>query len=135
MSDKFVQVAPDSTGKLIQTFENTVNAQTVEAQAVVTVDTTGVAAVAGRGSNLVAGSQVTASGTAGTLAIARPTRKSCLFRNLDSSLSVYIGPATVTSANGMILKAGESIPVTAVILWQVIAPSGSPVVAVMDEYD
>ncbi len=43
MSDSLVQVAPDSTGKKIQTFENTVNAQTVEAQAVVVVDPSGSA--------------------------------------------------------------------------------------------
>ncbi len=40
MSDAYVQVAPDSTGKKIQTFEGTVSAQTVEAQSVVIVDST-----------------------------------------------------------------------------------------------
>jgi ubiquinone biosynthesis protein UbiJ len=37
-----VQVAPDSTGKKIQTFENTISTNVVEAQAVVPVDSTGV---------------------------------------------------------------------------------------------
>jgi len=41
MADSFIQVAPDSTGKKMQTYENTVSAQTVEAEAVVLVDTTG----------------------------------------------------------------------------------------------
>lgn len=40
MSDSFVQVAPDSSGKKIQTFEGTVSAETVEAQSVVLVDET-----------------------------------------------------------------------------------------------
>lgn len=82
-----------------------------------------------------ANSQVTASTTAGTLIVARATRRGCLIRNLDAAISVYIGAATVTSSNGMILTAGESVVVSGVTLYQVIAASGSPVVAVMDEYD
>lgn len=42
MADQFVQVVPDSTGKKIQVFENVVNTQTVEAQAIVPVSNTGV---------------------------------------------------------------------------------------------
>ena len=82
-----------------------------------------------------ANSQVTTSTTAGTLIIARGTRTSCLIRNLDATISVYIGSATVTSANGMLLKAGESVVVTDKTLLQVIAASGAPVVAVFDEYN
>lgn len=82
----------------------------------------------------LANGQVTATTTAGTLVIARPTRTSVLFRNLDSSISVYIGKATVTSSTGTLLKAGESWPVTYVGLWQVIAVSGTPVVSYADEY-
>ncbi len=41
MADAYVQVAPDSTGKKIQTFENTVSGNIVEAQAVVLVDSAG----------------------------------------------------------------------------------------------
>jgi hypothetical protein len=41
MSDFYVQVATDGSGKKIQTYENTVNSQTVEAQAIVLVDSTG----------------------------------------------------------------------------------------------
>lgn len=82
-----------------------------------------------------ANSQVTASTTAGTLIVARATRRGCLIRNLDATISVYIGAATVTSSNGMLLKAGESVVVSGVTLYQVIAASGSPVVAVIDEYD
>lgn len=80
-------------------------------------------------------SQVATSTVAATLAIARPTRVGLLVRNLDTSISVYIGPATVTSGNGMLLKAGESVVVTAVTLWQVIAASSTPNVAICDEYN
>jgi len=41
MADSYIQVAPDSTGKKMQTFENTVSAQTVHAEAVTNVDSTG----------------------------------------------------------------------------------------------
>lgn len=41
MSDNYVQVQLDGTGKKIQTFENVVNTQPVEAQAVVAVTTAG----------------------------------------------------------------------------------------------
>jgi hypothetical protein len=41
MADLYVQVATDGAGKKIQTYENAVNAQTVEAQAVVPVTTAG----------------------------------------------------------------------------------------------
>lgn len=100
-----------------------------------------ISAIGGGGSGSTAGaaheanSQVTASTSAGTLVIARPTRRTCLVRNTDAAINVYIGGATVTNANGMILKPGESTVITAVTLWQVIAASGSPVVAVVDEYD
>jgi hypothetical protein len=41
MADSYVAVAPDSTGKKLQTYENTISSQTVEAEAIVLVDTTG----------------------------------------------------------------------------------------------
>lgn len=86
------------------------------------------------GANTVASAQVTASAVAGTLAAARSTRRQVTFKNIDSSNTVWIGPATVTALNGQQLLAGESITVTGTILWQVIAPSGSPIVCVTDEY-
>lgn len=93
-----------------------------------------ISASAGGAAN-VANSQVATSTTAATLAIARATRVGLLIRNLDTSISVYIGKATVTSSNGMLLKAGESVVVTNVGLWQVIAASGTPTVAIVDEYN
>ncbi len=41
MADSFIQVAPDSTGKQLQTYVNTISAQPVHAEAVVLVDSTG----------------------------------------------------------------------------------------------
>ncbi len=42
MADSFIQVAPDSTGKQLQTYLNTISAQPVHAEAVVLVDSVGV---------------------------------------------------------------------------------------------
>jgi hypothetical protein len=82
----------------------------------------------------VAVSQVTATTTAGTLAGARATRRSLVIKNTDAAITVYVGPATVTSGNGMPVKAGESLAVSWVGLVQVISASGSPVIALWDEY-
>jgi hypothetical protein len=83
----------------------------------------------------VANGQVTSSTTAGTLVIARPTRRSCLIKNTDPTLTVYVGKATVTSGNGMPLLAGQSVVINDQALVQVIAASGTPIVAYLDEYD
>ena len=77
--------------------------------------------------------QVTTSTTAGTLVAANVNRYKLTVKNKDATITVYIGPATVTSANGVELKAGESRVLKAGILWQVIAASGTPVVDYVDE--
>lgn len=41
MADSFIQVAPDSTGKKMQTYGNVISGNVVEAEAVVLVDSTG----------------------------------------------------------------------------------------------
>lgn len=43
MANSYIAVAPDSTGKKLQTFENTIGGNVVEAEAVALVDTTGTA--------------------------------------------------------------------------------------------
>ncbi len=80
-------------------------------------------------------SQVAASGSAATLIAARATRRKALLRNLDTALSFYIGVATVTSANGMLVQALESIVWESPLLCQIIAPSGAPICAIIDYYD
>ena len=82
-----------------------------------------------------ANGQVSASTTAATLVVANPTRRSVLIRNLDATITVYVGAATVTAANGMPLKAGESVSVDTSQLIQVLAASGTPTVAWFQTYD
>lgn len=134
----FVRLQPDSTGKKIGTFEVVVGPDTVELQAVVLVDSTGAeisAVSSNRGAANLAISNGTASTSAATLVVARPTRRSMLIRNLDPTITVYVGPATVTAANGFPILAGENLPFTWVGLFQIIAASGTPAYSVADEYD
>ncbi len=82
----------------------------------------------------IASGQVTA-GAAATLVAARATRRCVTILNTDALLSIYIGPATVTSGNGMLIKAGVQVRIETTALIQVPAASGSPVVTYMEEYD
>jgi hypothetical protein len=43
MANSYIQVAPDSTGKKLQTFENTIGGNVVEAEAITLVDASGAA--------------------------------------------------------------------------------------------
>lgn len=83
----------------------------------------------------VASAHVTASVTAGTLVAANATRRSVVCQNLDTTITVWVGPATVTTSNGIRLQPGQSVSIDSTALIQVIAESGSPVVAEMETYD
>jgi hypothetical protein len=139
MADSFIAVAPDSTGKKLQTYKNTIGADEVHSEAVTLSTSAGVEIttlpVKITGAATMANGQVTASTSAATLVASRATRRSVTIRNTDTSISVYIGIAAVTAGNGMLLKPGESISIDFTGLIQVIAASGSPVVAYMETYD
>src|SRR3989442_14900970 len=83
----------------------------------------------------IANGQVTAGVAAATLLAARPTRHAVLIKNLDAAITVYVGAATVTTANGMPLKPGESISIDWTGLIQGIAASGTPKLAYLETYD
>lgn len=107
---------------IIDNFPGTVNIGNT-----VTVKPTGAANTAN--------GQVTASTTAATLKAANATRRSISIVNTDTAITVYVGIATVTTGNGFPLKAGQSISIDNIGLIQVIAASGSPVVAYLETYD
>lgn len=62
MSNAYIQISPDSSGKKVQTFENVVGGQTVEATAVTLVNASGVAV--GGGASLPITYQLGASNSA-----------------------------------------------------------------------
>ena len=83
----------------------------------------------------VATGNVTA-GAAATLVAARATRRTVTIVNNDALLSVYIGPPTVSAANGLLIRAAAPpITLATTALIQVFAPSGSPVVSFCEVYD
>ncbi len=75
------------------------------------------------------------SSTATLIVVARPTRRTVVIRNSDTSLSMYVGELGVTSSTGMLVKASESIPYTFVGALYAISASGAPVSYAADEYD
>lgn len=87
------------------------------------------------GAPYFANGQITAGAASGQLVPARETRRSVLIRNLDSSNSAYIGRATVTSSNGMLLKAGESVSVDTTAAINCIRATSDVVLAYLETYD
>lgn len=158
MANAYVQVATDGTGKKMQTFQNTISGNDVQSEAVTLVDSSGnyiatlpVSLASNINVNVSAGSnvgistftgaanmfngQIAATTTPATLVAARATRRSVTIRNINTSISVYVGLATVSSSNGMLLRAGDSISVDYVGLIQVVAGSNSPNVSFLETYD
>lgn len=127
---------PVYTGGLAVTSSTYSPAYTAGDAAALAVDkTTGALITSKIGGKTLANGQVATSGTAGTLVAANLTRRSVTVKNLDTTITVYIGVATVSAANGMPLKAGESISVDTTALIQVIAASGTPTVAYLEVSD
>lgn len=92
-------------------------------------------------SSLGAGSEITTfhqtlSGTAAEVSAFDARRTSILIRNLDTSISIYVGKSTVTTSSGtggILVKAGESITINSSAEIYAIAASGTPVIAVFIE--
>lgn len=82
-----------------------------------------------------ANGQVTTSTTEDTLLAARATRRKVIFKNLDTTDSVYIGAATVTASNGYKLGPGQEITLEITTLIQAIASANSPIVSYIEIYD
>lgn len=99
---------------------------------------TGVAAHVQRvteiGATAVAAGQATPTNSAGTIVSARDTRKAVIFVN-HGTLDVYIGPATVTTSNGMKLPAGSAIKLFTTVALQGITQSGTGAIHYIEEYD
>lgn len=89
-----------------------------------------------QGSTAIATGQVVVTTTAATLVAARDTRKRLIIRN-NSSCDCWIGPATVTTANGFRVEVGCSLTLYTTALVQAIIASGTMVgdVDYVEEYD
>lgn len=87
------------------------------------------------GAASMANGQVALSTTAATLVAARATRRRVIIRNTHASINIYVGIATVTSSNGMLIPPGAELTLETTALVQGIAASGSPVASYIEEYD
>jgi hypothetical protein len=86
------------------------------------------------GSATLANGQVAPTATAATLLAARDTRKRVTFLNAGT-VDVYIGIATVTTANGFKLVPGSAMMVYTTALLQAITASGTGAIHYIEEYD
>jgi len=113
------------SGTAVSTDERTINATTVHVQRVNDI-----------GSSAIANGQVNISNSAATLLAARDTRKRVTFVN-RMPVAVFIGIATVTTANGFQLDPGAAITLhtTALIQGITAASTSSVYVHYIEEYD
>ena len=89
------------------------------------------------GSDQVAVSQAATATTAGGTQVlaAKNTRTRAVFKNLDTSITIYLGTGTVSSSTGIPLLAGESIALHTKGAIKALSASGTPSLAIVDEYD
>ena len=111
------------SGTHIATDERTINSTAVQVQRVVD-----------QGSTALANGQVAPTSSAATLVAARDTRKRVVLLN-TGSVTVWVGIATVTSANGFPLVPGSSLTLYTQALVQAITASGTGAIAYIEEYD
>lgn len=139
MADSYIQVAADGVGKKLQTYKNTIGVDEVHSEAVTLSTSAGVEITTLptkiTGAATMANGQVTLSNTAGNIVGARATRRSVTIFNTDSSITGYIGIATVTTENGLPLGPKQSISIDFTGAIQGIVSSGSPVFAYVETYD
>lgn len=106
MSDDVAITA--GSGTTVGADERTINAVAVKVQRVVS-----------EGGTAFATGQVTPTASAATLLAARETRKDVTFVN-GTNMTIYIGPATVTTANGLAIPPGAGITIRTTALLQVV---------------
>lgn len=114
------------SGTTIGADERTINSVAVKVQRVVV-----------EGGTAIATGQVTPTASAATLLAARETRKDMTFYN-GTNMTVYIGPASVTTANGLALIPGAGITIRSTALIQNIVATITGltgVVSYIETYD
>lgn len=85
--------------------------------------------------SILANGQVTAGSASAALVAVNPTRRSVVIRNTDGANSAYIGTGTVSSGNGFLLKAGESLSLDTTAAINCIRDSSDVVLAYLELKD
>ncbi len=113
------------SGTTVATDERTINSIAAQVQR-----------VDEQGSTAIGTSQVTPTTSAATLIAARDTRKRLILTN-NGSVDCWVGPATVTTANGFKLAVGYTLTLYTTALVQAIISTGTMtgVVSIAEEYD
>jgi hypothetical protein len=78
--------------------------------------------------------QAATSTTSAQAIAARAGRRRLLIKNIDSSITIYIGIGTVTSSTGMPLLAGESVALETNAAVNALSASGTPSLAYIEEF-
>lgn len=78
----------------------------------------------------------TATTSGGTQVLAaKDSRVRAVFKNIDASITIYLGTGTVSASTGIPLLAGESIALYTRAAVKALSASGTPSLAIVDEYD
>lgn len=85
-------------------------------------------------STAIAVNQVATSTTSAEAVAARKSRYRVILKNIDSSITIYIGTGTVTATNSIPLLAGESVALETSAAVNALAASGTPSLAYAEEY-
>ena len=86
------------------------------------------------GAPSIANGQVATSTTSAELVAARKGRSRIVIKNLDASITVYVGTGTVATNTGMPVLAGESIALYTAAAINGRSASGTPSIAYVEEY-
>lgn len=111
------------SGTTVATDERTINSASVHVQR-----------VDEQGATAIASGQVAPTNSAATVVAARETRKRVVLVN-HGTVDVYVGPATVTSSNGLKIAPGAALTLYTTALIQGITASGTGAVHYVEEYD
>lgn len=84
-------------------------------------------------SGTIATSQVAPTSSAATLIAARTGRRRVTFLNYGA-VAVTVGPATVTTANGITIDPGASLTANSAALFQAITAAGTGAIHILEEY-
>jgi len=130
----FVPLLVDSTGALLPPSGGGYNVTVVGPLGPQTAAES-VAVTQGAGAANLATAQVATATSQVAAAIARPTRTSVVFQNLDATITIYVGVTGLSSSTGVPILAGQARVFTWAGAFFAVSASGTPTLSVSDEYN
>lgn len=135
--DRVPATSKGSYSDFVVVNETAANGVRQSARLVKVLDDSGAAVgpATNKGAPNYANNQVTAGAASAQVVAARATRRAVLIRNLDAANSAYVGGGTVTSGNGFLLKAGESISIETTAAVNAIRATADVLLAYVETFD